>query len=96
MHIFVSGELEVMLPIHGALKDRDTRGKGEGEREGAGEGERTHVFHPVSLRSTESPQVTLHMTEGQTSQYNTPFSSYMQGGGLIVAKYLSSQSHECD
>lgn len=57
----------------------------EREREGAGEGERTHVFHPVSLRSAESPQVTLHMTEGQTSQYNTPFSSYKGGrGGLLL------------
>lgn len=27
VHIFVSGELEVMLPIYGALKDRVVRGR---------------------------------------------------------------------
>lgn len=70
-HIFVFGELEVMLPIYGALKDGVKRGR---LRQRQKERKR-------DTKSTQSLGLPCLWQQGQISkrwsQYNTPFSSHI-------------------
>lgn len=75
-HIFVFGELEVMLPIYGALKDGVKRGRLRQRQK-----ERKKARERGDTKSTQSLGLPCLWQQGQISkgwsQYNTPFSSHI-------------------